>query len=142
MMLSLEHLRPSQYRQVAEWEYGPQREDTDWDRYEAEMNAPQWRHFGIYSGEVFLGCLSLEIQDPSGADFHVVTARRAVKSQELTALLLSVADCLFQSGFLALTAHIPRKKRAAIILALRCGMFEYGHTSSDRRFILTRSRFQ
>jgi hypothetical protein len=140
-MLDLAHLRQDQYRQVAEWEFGPQPDGTDWHRYEAEMNAPQWVHFGIYSAGAFIGALSLEINRQT-AEFHVVTARHAVRPRDLAKTLLDAAGRLFHAGFTSMIAKIPKKKAAAIRLAIRCGMMEYGHTPSDRRFILTQSRFQ
>lgn len=139
-MLSVEPLRPDQYRQVAEWEFGPQ-ENADWDRYAAEMNAPQWTHFSIYVDGSFIGCVSLEKIDPQMTAFHVVTARRAVSSRNLAQVLLKKAGELFARGHTALVTRIPKEKRAAAILALRCGMCEWGHTPELRYFVLTKSRF-
>jgi hypothetical protein len=140
-MLTLEPLQPSQYRQVAEWEYGPLPENVDWTRYEAEMSAPQWAHFGIYSGADFVGCVSFERISRNMAEYHVVTARRKVHPQDLADALLISAGYLFRHGFVALTASIPVEKRAAARLAIRCGMREWGHTPKMRFFILTKDRF-
>lgn len=140
-MLTLEPLRKDQYRQVAEWEYGPQPEDTDWQRYEAEMNAPQWAHFGIYDGSSFVGCVSFEKLCRNMAAYHVVTARRRIHPQELADALLTSAGYLFKEGFTAVVARIPADKRAAARLAIRCGLREWGHAPAMRYFTLTKSRY-
>lgn len=141
-MLELEPLLPSQYKQVAEWEYGPQPESTDWARYEAEMNQQKWTHFGVYDGADFVGCISLEKIDPKMAAFHVVTARKKVHPQDLAHACVSMAGSLFKQGFTAVVAHNPIDKRAGARLAIRCGMREWGRTPTTRYFILTNQRFQ
>lgn len=138
--LSLKPLRQDQYKQVAEWEWGPQPEGTDWARYQAEMNAPKWAHLGLYDGAEFIGCVSLEKIDRQMVAYHVVTARRKVHSRKLAGLLLNTADSLFKQGCTALVARIPSEKRAAAVLALRCHMVEYGHTPEVRYFMLTKVR--
>lgn len=140
--LHLKPLEASQYRQVAEWEFGPQPEDTDWDRYAAEMNAPKWAHFGLYEGSSFIGCLSLERISYNMAAYHVVTARRKIHPNSLAQVLLNTAGDLFDKGFTALTARIPHANHAASRLAIRCGMREWGHTPEIRYFMLTKSRYQ
>lgn len=140
-MLELKPLEVGQYRQVAEWEFGPQPDDMDWERYYAEMNAPQWLHYGIYEGADFIGCISLERQGRTATEFHVVTARRKVNPYALAELLRNIAAYLFNHGFLALTTKIPKQKRAATRLAIRCGMVEWGHTPALRLFMLTKNRF-
>jgi len=140
-MLTLEPLREDQYRQVAEWEYGPQPGGTDWRRYAVEMNAPQWTHFGLYDGADFVGCLSLEMIAHNMAAYHVVTARRKIHPDALAQVLLKTAEGLFDRGFTALSARIPIEKRAAALLARRCHMVEWGHTPAIRYFILTKARF-
>jgi hypothetical protein len=140
--LTLEPLNSSQYRQVAEWEFGEQGENVDWSRYAAEMNAPQWMHFGVYSGADFVGCISLEKISYNMAAYHVVTARKRVHPQALAGALLTSAGYLFKEGFTAVVADIPIDKRAAARLAIRCHMKEWGHTPTMRYFILTRQRFQ
>lgn len=142
MALTVEPLRGDQYRQVAEWEFGPQPENTDWDKYTADMNAPRWTHFGIYSDSSFVGALSLEQQGRTGTEFHIVTGRRMVHPNALANLLLSTAAYLFNQGFTSLTARIPKDKRAAARLAIRCGMREWGNTPTMRFFILTESRYR
>jgi hypothetical protein len=137
-MLQLEPLRVSQYRQVAEWEYGEQPESTDWNKYVAEMSQPQWAHFGVYDGDEFVGAVSFEKIGRNMAAYHVVTERRKVNPYALASLLLDTADYLFQQGFIALTARIPVEKRAAARLAIRCGMKEWGKTPSMRFFMLTK----
>lgn len=140
-MLSLRPLDPTQYRQVAEWEYGPQPENMDWARYAAEMDAPQWEHLALYSGPVFVGCVSLEYDRQTTA-FHVVTDRRKVHPAALADILLQIAALLFKRGFTAMVARIPKEIRAGARLARRCGMREYGHTPTMRHFILTESRYR
>lgn len=145
--MRMELLHPSQYRQVAEWEYPELPENADWERYEKEMSRPHWIHFGIYDDSSFIGCVSLEKishekSEYHMAEFHVVTARRKIKPAQLATLLLDTADYLFQQDFIALTARIPVEKRAAVRLALRCGMSEYGHTPTLRLFMLTKQRYQ
>lgn len=139
--LTFEPLRTDQYKQVAEWEYGPQ-EGADWERYAAEMSAPQWLHFGLYQNSLFVGCISLEKTGRTMAEFHVVTARSAVHPNNLAIVLLDTAAYFFNRGFTGMTARIPKENRAAARLAIRCGMWEWGHTSVMRYFILTRARFQ
>src|SRR5262245_4169679 len=139
--LHLAELQPCQYRQIAEWEYGPQ-PDADWDRYAAEMSAPQWSHFGLYLGSELVGALSLEQTGRNMAAYHVVTARRRVHPQALADILLQTAGRLFARGFTGLTARIPKDNHAAARLAIRCGMREWGHTPEVRYFMLTKSRFQ
>lgn len=140
-MMDVELLRRSQYQQVAEWEFGPQ-ESVDWTRYYAEMNEPQWAHFAIYSHADFVGCLSLEKIDQQTIAFHVVTARKKVNSHSLAQVLLKMAGDLFNSGYTVMVVRIPKDKRAAAILALRCGMVEDAPSDKERSFTLTKSRFQ
>ena len=139
--LTVEPLRPDQYRQVAEWEYGAQSADADWARYAREMEEPKWLHFGLYQETEFAGCLSLERVSRNIAAAHVVTARRKVHPQALAATLVEVMRYLFANGFLAIVAHNPRSKRAGARLAIRCGMVEWGHTPETRYFMMTRPRF-
>ena len=147
--LNLAPLRRDQYRQVAEWdEQRPLGDDVDWDRYEAEMNAPQWAHFGLYDGAEFVGCISLEKIDGQMFAYHVVTARRRVDPRALARVLRRTAGDLFALGCIAMVARIPVEKRAAARLAIRCGMYEWGHTRAEwvagplRYFILTRKRYE
>jgi protein-S-isoprenylcysteine O-methyltransferase Ste14 len=136
--LKLDSLRKEQYRQVAEWEYGPQSADADWDRYIAEMSAPKWKHFAIYSFGEFVGCLTLEDISSTTAAYHVVTARRRVHPAALANILLRSAEVMFRHGFTKLVANIPKEKRAAVRLAIRCGMREEGADESFRHFVFTR----
>lgn len=136
--LTLSPLRQDQYKQVAEWEFGPQGEDTDWPRYYAEMNAPQWRHMGLYQGDCFLGAVSFEWIDPHTISYHVVTARKAVHPYSLAQVLLKSAGFFFQRGLTRLVVRIPRKNVAAARLALRCGMREERSTDTERHFTLLR----
>lgn len=138
--MRLEPLRPDQYRQVAEWEFGPQ-EGVDWDRYADEMNAPQWAHFALYKGAEFVGCVSLEWIDSQTVAYHVVTARRKIHPHALAQVLLKIAGWLFILGNEALVVRIPREKRAAAILALRCGMVEDPYTETERHFTLSKTRY-
>jgi hypothetical protein len=139
-MITVQPLETSQYRQVAEWEFHI-RGDVDWEKYEAEMNDPQWRHFAMYIDSEFVGALSFERIDRQMLAYHVVTARHKLQPQALAEVLLKSAGILFNQGFTALTARIPRENRAAAKLAIRCRMREWGHTPSMRFFILTPSRF-
>jgi hypothetical protein len=145
--LELQPLQLGQYRQVAEWEFGPQ-ENADWERYVAEMNAPKWMHFGIYDGASFVGAVSFEKTSRNMAAYHVVTARRKVNPYALADALLTSAGYLFSRGFTAVTAEIPTDKRAAARLAIRCHMKEWGSTQAEwvrdpmRLFILTRQSFE
>lgn len=135
-MLELRPLRPDQYRQVAEWDWGPQ-ENVDWERYESEMNAPQWAHFALYDGAEFVGCISLE-RDRATVAYHVATARNKVNPFVLAQVLLKMG---FDGEATAAVARIPVKNRAAARLAIRCGMKEWGHTPTMRYFILTKQRY-
>lgn len=138
--LRLVPLHSHQYRTIAEWEFGPQ-ENVDWPRYEAEMNAPQWGHYGLYKDGVFVGCVSLEWIDSQTVAYHVVTDRHRVHPRALAQVLLNVAGYLFALGNTALVVRIPREKRAAAILAIRCGMKEDAGTDKERHFTLTKSRY-
>jgi hypothetical protein len=139
--LTLELLRPDQYRQVAEWAHGPQG-DVDWDDYAAYMNDPRRANFGIYLGAEFVGCLFLEIVDRNMVECHIATARRKIHPNGLARVLFETAADVFALGYTAVVARIPRRTRAAARLALRCGMREWGHTPEMRYFILTKQRFQ
>lgn len=139
-MLKLGPLESSEYQQVAEWEYGPQ-ENADWATYIAEMNQPQWAHFGLYLDSDLVGCLSLEQIDPQTMAYHVVTAPRRIHPNALADVLLQTAGRLFSQKFTALVARIPQDNRAAARLAIRCGMREWGETPEMRFFILTKARF-
>jgi hypothetical protein len=141
-MLTLETLRLDQYRQVAEWEFGPQGENADWERYEREMSQPQWWHYGIYDDSSFVGAVSLENISYNMVAYHVVTARRKVNPHALADALLKLAGLLFKADYTAVTANIPIEKRAAARLAIRCGMKEWGRTPTTRYFILTKEKFQ
>lgn len=136
-MLELRPLKQDQYKQVAEWEYGPQ-ENVDWPRYYAEMNAPGWYHLGVYSGAEFVGCVSFEQINRHIMAYHVVTARRKVQPQALADLLLSTTPFFFRRGFTALTVTIPIANVAAARLAIRCGMKELKAAPAERHFILMR----
>lgn len=135
--LIVEPLGREDLRAVAEWEFGPL-ENVDWDRYEAEMSAPKWMHFGLYSMGALAGCISLEKISATMAAYHVVTARHAVHPQALATVLLSTAGYLFDQGFTAVVARIPVEKRAAARLAIRCHMREWGYDQTLRYFILTK----
>lgn len=139
--LTLEALRADQYRQVAEWAWGPQ-ENADWDDYAAQLNEPQRINFGIYLGAELVGCLFLERVDRNTVESHVATARKKIHPKDLANVLLNTAADLFTMGYTAMVARIPRRTRAAARLALRCGMFEWGHTPTTRYFILTESRYK
>ncbi len=136
----LEPLRQDQYRQVAEWEWGKQ-EGVDWERYAAEMNEPQWAHFGLYDGAQLVGRVSFERIDPHTMSYHVVTARRKIHPNTLAQVLLKSSAFFFQRGFTRLVVRIPKEKRAAARLALRCGMREDAATDTERHFTLIRSRY-
>jgi len=138
--IELNPLRADQYRQVAEWEFGPQPDDTDWDKYADEMNDPKWLHMAIYADGAFIGCLSLEKISDDEAEYHVVTARRKIRPDDLAEMLLGTARDLFNGGFTLLTARIPATNRAATRLAIRCGMAEVNCGGSIREFILRKSR--
>jgi RimJ/RimL family protein N-acetyltransferase len=139
--LSLKKIGIDQYRQVAEWEFGPQPEGTDWERYYAEMNAPQWAHFGLYDGGEFIGCVSFERIDPHTMAYHVVTARHKVHPHSLAQVLLKSARFFFERGFTRLIVRIPKDNVAAARLAIRCGMREDRYTDSERHFTLIKSRY-
>jgi hypothetical protein len=134
-------LRRDQLRQIAEWDYGPQ-DGVDWERYEAEMTAPQWEHYGIYQQGELAGALSLEWIDGETIGYHVTMARKKVHPERLAELLIITAGHLFDGGCTRLVANIPKKKRAAVRLALRCGMKETDADESIRNFILTRGDYQ
>lgn len=136
-MLELQPLRQDQYKQAAEWEWGPQDEDINWQRYEAEMDAPKWAHFGLYDGADFVGRVSIEKIDQLTVAYHVVTARHKVHPQALAQVLLKMAGWLFKQGFTALIAQIPQDNHAAAKLAIRCGMKEQRQDGPDRYFIMT-----
>lgn len=140
--IDIEPLRAEQYRQVAEWEFGPQPPDTDWQRYADEMNAPQWAHFGLYDAAEFVGCLSLEKVDGRTVAYHVVTGRHKIHPTVLAQVLLKTAGELFAMGYTEMIAQIPIEKRAAAMLAQRCGMHENGSTPKVRSFSLTKLRYQ
>jgi hypothetical protein len=141
-MLTLEPLRQDQYRQVAEWEFGPQPEGTDWGRYESEMNQPQWAHYSVYDGDILVGCVSLEQTSPRVAAYHVVTARKRVHPQALADACIRLAGALFNQGYIAVVAHNPIDKRAGARLAIRCGMREIGRGQGTRYFVITKQRFE
>lgn len=137
-MLELKPLHLDQYKQVAEWAHGPQG-DVDWDDYATYMRGRQT--FGIYLGSELVGCIWLDKIGRNMAEYHVATARNKVRPDELADVLLRTAADLFNQGYTALVTRIPRQTRAAVRLAIRCGMSEYGHTPEIRYFILTRSRY-
>ena len=140
-MIELRPLHPDQHGQVAEWEFSRRLTGVDWERYKATVSAPKWEHLALYDGDDFIGCVSLERTSSQMVEFHVVTARRKIHPQILAKTLRLIAGVYFKNGFTALTASIPRDKRAAARLALRSGMREWGHTPTFRYFILTRSRY-
>lgn len=140
-MLTLEPLQSSRYRQVAEWEHGPQ-PDADWESYATEMNEPKWTRYGLHLGDQLVGCVSLEHISRNMVAFHVVTQRRAVHPDDLARALFDIGDRLFQQGILACVAYAPIRKREVARLASRCGMVEYGHDETMRYFIVTKKRFE
>lgn len=141
MTLTLEPLRGDQYRQVAEWAHGPQG-DVDWDDYAKYLNGPKMTTLGIYLGAACVGCVFLERVDRNTIECHVATARRKIRPFALVDVLLKTAGELFERGYTAMVARIPRKTRAAVQLALRCHMYEWGSTPEIRYFILTKQRFK
>jgi len=138
----LKALRRDQFKQVAEWEFGEQPPNTNWEKYFSEMEAPQWAHFGLYDGGDFIGCVSFERIDPRTMAYHVVTRRHSVRPHALAQVLLKSAGFFFQRGFTSLVAKIPREKRAAARLAIRCGMKEEAVTDNERNFILTKNQYE
>lgn len=139
--LTLEPLHADQYRQVAEWAHGPQ-ENVDWEGYAATLNEPNRMNFGVYLGAEFVGCIFLERVDRNTVECHVATARRKIHPQSLAQVLLKTAGDLFALGYTAMVARIPRQTVAAARLAIRCHMWEWGHTPTVRFFILTKQRYQ
>ena len=137
----LEPLRPDQYRQVAEWAHGPQ-ENADWDDYATYMSDPTRTTHGIYLGPELVGCIWVEQVGRNMAECHIATARHKVHPQALAQVLLKIAGDLFSRGHTAVVARIPRKTRAAARLAIRCGLYEWGHTPTMRYFMLTKQRFE
>jgi len=140
--LTLEPLRADQYRQVAEWEYGPQPENTDWELHAREMEDPRTARLGLYLDGEFVGCVSLEQVSRNMVAFHIATRRHAFHPDYLARLLFNIAGDLFKQGATACVAHVPIEKRAVTRLALRCGMHEWGHSETTRYFMMTKTRFQ
>lgn len=140
-MLTLEPLQPDQHKQIAEWAHGPQG-NVDWEDYAAYLNGPKMTTLGIYLGAEFAGCLFLERIDRNSVECHIATARNKIHPADLAQALLKKAGELFNQGYTAMVARVPRQTRAAARLALRCHMFEWGHTPTERYFILTRKRFE
>ncbi len=139
-MLELKPLRQDQYKQVAEWEF-KQLDGVDWDRYAADMNAPQWAHLAVYDGDSFVACISIETISRNMAAYHVVSGRHKVHPRALADACIRVARSLFLQGCVAVVAHNPVDKRAGARLAIRCGMREWGRTPTTRFFMITRTRF-
>lgn len=140
-MLALKPLREDQYRQVAEWKWGPLDDGIDWAGYVAEMNAPQWAHFGLHDGAELIGRVSFERINSQTMCYHVVTNRHKVHPQALAQVLLRSVQFFFRRGFTELQAHIPKDNVAAARLALRCGMREYERSDTERRFTLERKMY-
>lgn len=139
--LTLEPLRRDQYRQVAEWEYGPQPDNINWELHAREMEDGKTVRYGMYLDDEFVGCLSLERTSRNIVGFHIATRRRAFHPDYLARLLLDMGGRLFDQGILACVAHAPIEKRAVTRLALRCGMHEWGHSETTRYFMMTKTRF-
>src|SRR5262245_20679224 len=128
-MITLQALHPSQYRQVAEWEHGPQPATTDWEQYAREMQEMKYERFGLYLLGEFVGCVSLERVGRKVAAFHVATRRHTFHPDYLAQVLLKMAGRLFERGFLACLAYGPIEKREVARLAIRCGMRELSKTA-------------
>jgi len=137
----LKPLRPDQYRHVAEWEYGPQPDNIDWELHAREMEDPKFERYGLYLNGSFSGCISFERISRNVIGIHVATRRHTFKPDELAAALRRMAGYLFDQDWLAIVAHAPIEKHEVARLALRCNMFEYGHSHTTRFFMMTRKRF-
>lgn len=139
--LTLEPLCANQYCQVAEWAHGPQG-NVDWEDYAAYLNDPNRENFGIYLAAEFVGCVFLERIDRNTVEWHIATARKKIHQADLARVLLTKAGDLFAMGYTAMVARIPRQTVAAARLAMRCHMWEWGHTPATRYFILTEQRYK
>lgn len=138
--INVKALSREQYRQAAEWEYGPQPENTDWAQYARKMERPGWTHFAVYAAGVFCASVSLE-QIGSTVRFHVAKEPRAIRPDDLADLLIMMADYLFQNGIDALEAVAPEGMRAVKRLALRSGMSYQEQTEDGARFAITKAEF-
>lgn len=138
-MISLEPLRRDQYRAVAEWEYGHQPANTDWEQYQREMEQPGWWHYAIYNDGVFCGQISLEERSSSLVRFHVTKSPESrIHPYALAATLLKIADYLFTGPFGECEAVAPPDTRAVAKLAIRCGLTFREETEEGRRYSITK----
>lgn len=138
-MITLEPLRRDQYPIVAEWEFGPQPENTDWAKYEREMEAPGWWHYGVYVDSEFSGQISLEQRSPSLMRFHVTKGPESrIHPYALADVLLQIADYLFTGAFEECEAVMPTSNRAVARLAIRCGLLLRDENEEGRRYSITK----
>lgn len=126
-MLTLEPLRPDQYAQVAEWEWG---RDVDVDDYAALLASPNRLNFGVYQDGYFCASISLE-RFGSTARVHVSKKAHVIHPQEMADLLITIADYLYQNGIEELEAAFSKTNRAGRRLAIRSWMTRKGEFEMD-----------
>lgn len=136
--VTVEHLRRGQYRQIAEWEYGPFEAPMDWERYARELEDPAWSHFAVYLDSDFCASISLESVRPDLIRFHVSKAPKTIDPFTLGDVLLRMADYCFENGIEECEAVAPPGKRAVAKLALRCGLTYRDESEDGKRYSLTR----
>lgn len=95
----------------------------------------------MYFGGEFVGCVSLEQVSRNMVAFHIATHRHTFHPDYLARILFNIAGDLFKQDIVACVAHVPIEKRAVARLALRCGMYEWGHSKTIRYFMMTKTRF-
>lgn len=138
-MITLEPLTRDQYPIVAEWEFGPQPENTDWAKYEREMEAPGWWHYGVYVDRDLSAHISLEQRNPSLMRFHVTKGPESrLHPYALADVLLQIADYLFTGAFEECEAIASPGNRAVARLAIRCGLRFRAEAEEGRRYSITK----
>jgi hypothetical protein len=140
-MLELKPLRKDQYRQVAEWEYGPQPDDMDWARHAREMETPNRLNYAIYADGRFCAVVCYEKVGPALASVHVSKEPHAITPHELARLLIRLADYFFRNGMEELQAIVPFNYRPSRRLAIRTGMTYCGNVERGERFAISKEEY-
>jgi hypothetical protein len=140
-MITTAPLRRDQYRQSAEWEYGPQPDGMDWDRHAEEMERPNWLNYAVYADGKFCAAISYEKASPALLSVHVAKEPHTITPRQMADLLIELADYFYRNGIEELQAIVPFGYKPSRRLALRAGMTYRGNVEQGERYAISKEEY-
>lgn len=134
-MIEIRPLVPEDYRAA----YEMQQWDCSFEHYLECLALPSYLNFGIHRGDYLAAVVSIERISATKARFHVAKFHGLINPREMAGMLGQIGDYLFANGFELVEVAIPPERRAASLLALRCGMREVGRAEDgDKIYRITK----